>query len=86
VQAAVDRLIGNLQQHAPPPNLLLLLSQFMPEQHREVAAGRLQADPLALIRHRVFERLAEYARASAHNRAQARGRNATSEALILSER
>mgnify|MGYP000051691034 CR=1 FL=1 len=50
----------------------LLLSQFLPEQQREVQAGRLSADPLALVRHRIGLRLAEYARACTHNQAGTR--------------
>ena len=69
VQAALATLIDNLQQHAPP---LILLSQFMPEQHAAVVAGELQAEPLALVRHKIFGRLAEYARACAHNQAEVR--------------
>ena len=70
VQAALARLVENLQRHAPP---LILLSQFMPAQHDAIVAGDLSAQPLALIRHKVAERLAEYARACAHNRAGVRG-------------
>lgn len=66
VQAALRRLIDNLRQTPPPA---ILLSQFMPEQQREVEAGRLAAEPLALIRHKIQGRLAEYARACARNRA-----------------
>ncbi|HEY0662920.1 MAG TPA: D-tagatose-bisphosphate aldolase, class II, non-catalytic subunit [Lysobacter sp.] len=83
VQAAVEKLLGNLRQQGLP---LILLSQFMPEQHREVEAGRLLPEPLALVRHRVFARLAEYARACAHNRAVARGENEIPQAVVLSER
>lgn len=68
VKAAVERLVGNLRRHAPP---MILLSQFMPEQQREVQAGRLDADPLALVRHRIALRLGEYARACARNAAGA---------------
>lgn len=82
VQAAIDKLVGNLQQHAPP---LILLSQYLPQQHDEVVAGRLVAEPLVLIRHKVFGRLAEYARACSHNRAGTLA-NETPEAAALSER
>jgi D-tagatose-1,6-bisphosphate aldolase subunit GatZ/KbaZ len=82
VQAAVARLIDNLQRHPPS---LILLSQFMPEQHDAVVAGGLSPDPPALIRHKVFARLAEYARACTHNRAGACGVNETSKAIVLSE-
>lgn len=82
VRAAVQRLIGNLQRHAPPP---ILISQFMPEQYAAAIEDRL-ADPLALIRHRIFERLAEYARACARNQAGARGGNERSQVAALSKR
>ena len=83
VQAALKTLLGNLQRHSPP---LALLSQFMPEQHRDVLAGRLAPDPNALIRHRIFGRLAEYARACVRNRAGARHENETPRTKLLSER
>ena len=70
VQAAIDKLVANLRQHAPPP---FLLSQFLPEQHAEVLAGRLAPEPLALVRHKIAARLAEYARACARNQAGTRG-------------
>lgn len=73
VQAAVERLVANLRRHPPPPSLL---SQFLPEQQREVQAGRLSADPLVLVRHRIALRLAEYARACARNAAGRRGEDA----------
>lgn len=69
VQAAIGKLVGNLQRHAPP---LFLLSQFLPEQHAEVLAGRLVPEPLALVRHKIAARLAEYARACARNQAGTR--------------
>ena len=69
VRAAIDTLVGNLQRHAPP---LFHISQFLPEQHGDVLAGRLAPEPLALVRHKIAGRLAEYARACARNRAGAR--------------
>ena len=63
---AVDTLVRNLRAQPIPA---ILLSQFMPEQHAEVIAGRLEAEPLALIRHKVAGRLGEYARACARNQA-----------------
>ncbi|MFC3549482.1 D-tagatose-bisphosphate aldolase, class II, non-catalytic subunit [Lysobacter cavernae] len=86
VRAAVDRLIDNLQPHASSPNLLLLLSQYMPEQHDEVVAGRLAPDSHALIQHKVFGRLAEYARACARNRVGRHSENETSKAAVFSDR
>lgn len=81
VQAAVNRLIDNLQRHTPP---LTLLSQFMPEQHIAVAEGRLSPDPHALLQHRIFARLAEYARACARNQAGARRESTSSDAIAHS--
>lgn len=72
LQAAVDALVTNLRARPLP---VFLLSQFMPEQHAEVIAGRLSAEPLALIRHKVASRLGEYARACARNQAGARPRH-----------
>ncbi|MFT4247183.1 MAG: D-tagatose-bisphosphate aldolase, class II, non-catalytic subunit [Pseudomonas sp.] len=65
VTAAVDKLIDNLRRHAPPA---ILISQYLPEQGREVLAGRLPAEPLALVRHKIASTLSEYARACARNR------------------
>ena len=69
IQAALEKLVGNLRGNPPP---MTLLSQFLPEQQREVQAGRLSADPLALVRHRIGLRLAEYARACTRNQAGTR--------------
>jgi D-tagatose-1,6-bisphosphate aldolase subunit GatZ/KbaZ len=65
VQAALATLVDNLTRQPPP---LMLLSQYLPEQLRAVQAGELAAEPLALVRHKVGLRLAEYARACARNR------------------
>lgn len=81
VQAAVETLVLNLRQ-TPPPRTLL--SQYLPEQQREIEAGRLSADPEALVRHRIAGRLAEYARACAGNGVAAASE--TSGATMLSER
>ncbi|RPE79685.1 D-tagatose-bisphosphate aldolase, class II, non-catalytic subunit [Vulcaniibacterium tengchongense] len=83
VQRAVATLVANLRRCPPPATLL---SQYLPEQHRDVVGGRLEAEPLALVRHRIYGRLAEYARACARNRAAARTRNETSGVPALSER
>ncbi|UNK47928.1 D-tagatose-bisphosphate aldolase, class II, non-catalytic subunit [Lysobacter sp. S4-A87] len=83
VRDAVEHLVDNLRRHPPTPTLL---SQFMPEQYREVVAGRLAPEPDALIQHKVFGRLAEYARACARNQAGARTAFETSAAVALSER
>ena len=81
VAAAVDRLVDNLRRTPPPA---ILISQYLPEQHAEVVAGRLPAEPLALARHKVASRLAEYARACARNRAGRRGGNETGRPQPLS--
>lgn len=90
VAAAVERLIANLQPHASTANLRLLLRQYMPKQHHEVEAGRLAAEPIALIQHRIATCLGEYARACARNRlGPRRGEpvpNETSSAATLSDR
>ncbi len=80
VQAAVETLVRNLRQ-TPPPRTLL--SQFLPEQQRAIEAGRLSADPEALVQHKVAARLAEYARACARNMDAG---NETTGAVALSER
>lgn len=66
LQAAAARLLHNLRQHPLPATLI---SQFLPEQGAEVLAGTLAAEPLALLRHKIALRLAEYARACARNQA-----------------
>ena len=66
VQAAVDTLIANLRRHAPPK---MLVSQVLPEQAHALFEGRLQDDPLALVRDKIASRLGEYARACTRNRA-----------------
>lgn len=66
LQAAVQRLLHNLQQHVPPATLV---SQFLPEQGAALLAGELSAAPQALLRHKIAARLADYARACAHNSA-----------------
>jgi len=70
VQEAVERLVHNLERHAPP---LVLLSQYMPAQHDAIVAGELTADPRALVRHKVATRLAEYACACARNQSTGNG-------------
>ncbi|MEG2805121.1 D-tagatose-bisphosphate aldolase, class II, non-catalytic subunit [Stenotrophomonas sp.] len=81
VVAALDTLVANLRAHVPPQ---ILLSQFLPNQQRAIEAGTLVAEPLALIRHKVAERLGDYARACQRNRAGTQ--NETSRATELSER
>lgn len=64
LQQATARLIANLSRTAPP---LTLLSQYMPEQYRDVALGLLPRNPDALVQHKIFGLLAQYARACARN-------------------
>jgi D-tagatose-1,6-bisphosphate aldolase subunit GatZ/KbaZ len=66
VAAAVERLFANLRQRGIP---LPLLSQYLPDQYLEVLQGRLPADPLALVEHRIGLVLAQYARACSRNMA-----------------
>ncbi|MGD9507548.1 MAG: D-tagatose-bisphosphate aldolase, class II, non-catalytic subunit [Geminicoccaceae bacterium] len=60
VAAAVDRLFVNLARTGLP---LPLLSQYLPQQYQAVREGALSLDPGAIVRHRVGEVLAIYARA-----------------------
>lgn len=82
VRAALDTLVANLTRHPPPR---ILLSQFLPEQQKAIEAGDLRAEPLALIQHKIAERLAEYARACARNRAEVRPTGETARVTALSE-
>ncbi|MEK0083979.1 D-tagatose-bisphosphate aldolase, class II, non-catalytic subunit [Benzoatithermus flavus] len=60
VQAALDRLLANL---AARPIPLPLVSQYLPTAFAAIRDGRLANEPRALIRHRVREVAAAYARA-----------------------
>ena len=60
VAAAVDRLLANLPVGPVP---LPLLSQYLPRQHDAIRAGRLKADPRALVRAKIAEVAGVYARA-----------------------
>lgn len=60
VAAAVDRLLGNLTRRPPP---LPLLGQYLPRQHDMIRAGRLVAEPRALVRAHVGAIAGAYARA-----------------------
>ncbi|UXI70574.1 D-tagatose-bisphosphate aldolase, class II, non-catalytic subunit [Tahibacter amnicola] len=71
VQQAVDTLLANLVR-VPIP--MTLLSQFLPEQAADVAAGRLAMQPEALIQHKIAGVLARYARACTRNTAVTSGR------------
>ena len=58
--AAVERLLANLTERPVP---LPLLSQHLPHQHDAIRAGRLAAEPRALIRAKIDEVAGIYARA-----------------------
>jgi len=60
VEAAVTRLLTNLQAMPPP---LSLLSQFLPRQYAAVRAGTLRLDARELVLHQVDGVLEQYASA-----------------------
>jgi len=62
VEAAVTRLLTNLQAMPPP---LSLLSQFLPRQYAAVRAGTLRVDARELVLHHVDGVLEQYASACA---------------------
>lgn len=57
VEAAKERLIGNLRKLGIPLNLL---SQFMPIQYTKVREGLLENDPVALVEDRIINTMDEY--------------------------
>lgn len=61
VQAALGRLLSNLEERQPP---LSLVSQYLPVQYRKIREGRLHNTPRLLIRDRIDEVLADYAYAT----------------------
>jgi D-tagatose-1,6-bisphosphate aldolase subunit GatZ/KbaZ len=60
VDASLQVLIKNLSSNPPP---LTLLSQFIPSAFKAIRNGELTNEPLSIIRHRIREVVAEYARA-----------------------
>jgi D-tagatose-1,6-bisphosphate aldolase subunit GatZ/KbaZ len=60
VDASLQVLVKNLSASPPP---LTLLSQFVPSAFKAIRNGELANDPLSIIRHRIREILAQYARA-----------------------
>jgi D-tagatose-1,6-bisphosphate aldolase subunit GatZ/KbaZ len=60
VEAGVETLFRNLSERPPP---ITVLSQFMPSQYAAIRAGKLDNQPRALVRHRIGEVIAGYARA-----------------------
>jgi len=61
VEAALRQLLHNLSAHGLPPHALL--SQYLPVQYAALRERRISADPRDLIRHKVMEVTAAYARA-----------------------
>jgi D-tagatose-1,6-bisphosphate aldolase subunit GatZ/KbaZ len=61
VEAALRHLLGNLSGHGELPRTLL--SQYLPGPYAAVRQGRIGACPRDLIRHKVMEVTAAYARA-----------------------
>ncbi|MFP4668084.1 MAG: class II D-tagatose-bisphosphate aldolase non-catalytic subunit [Desulfosalsimonas sp.] len=59
MEESLARLIANLSGQIPLP----LLSQYMPAQYNAASEGRLPADPLSLIRHKIRSTLTPYATA-----------------------
>jgi D-tagatose-1,6-bisphosphate aldolase subunit GatZ/KbaZ len=62
VQAALERLLSNLEAHPVP---LPLLSQHLPGSYRAVREGRIAPHPRDVIRFRVREVIELYTRACA---------------------
>lgn len=60
VDASLQVLVANLSSNPPP---LTLLSQFIPSAFKAIRNGEMANEPLSIIRHRIREVLAEYARA-----------------------
>ena len=81
VQASQQRLVARLEAQPLP---LTLLSQFLPEQAQAVQEGRLAARAELLVRDKVKQVLARYARACEANEAPARDGNERSTAEVLS--
>ena len=81
VQAAQQRLVARLEAQPLP---LTLLSQFLPEQAQAVQEGRLAARPQELVRDKVKQALARYARACEANQAPDHDESERLAARILS--
>jgi D-tagatose-1,6-bisphosphate aldolase subunit GatZ/KbaZ len=69
VQAALARLLENLEQKPLP---LALVSQFLPEQYRQIQAGALENRPRALLQDKIALVLGEYAFACGNDSADRR--------------
>jgi D-tagatose-1,6-bisphosphate aldolase subunit GatZ/KbaZ len=57
VQAAVDILLRNFSEKPIP---LMMLSQYLPEQYKNIRAGFIPNDPLAMIQDKLFTLLDVY--------------------------
>lgn len=64
IKAATDKLIANLSEREIP---LPLISQFLPEQYREIRNGQLEAEPVTLIKAKIKQVTSTYAKASLPN-------------------
>jgi D-tagatose-1,6-bisphosphate aldolase subunit GatZ/KbaZ len=60
VKQALETLCRNLEQH---PILETLLSAFLPEEYAAVRCGKLQAQPIQIVQHRIRQVLASYTQA-----------------------
>lgn len=60
VQKEISRLLANLSGFRPP---LTLISQYLPQEYGAIRAGRLQAEPQAMIEHHIRAVLRGYAAA-----------------------
>jgi D-tagatose-1,6-bisphosphate aldolase subunit GatZ/KbaZ len=60
VESALQRLLTNLDANPPP---LTLLSQYLPQQHEAVRAGRLRLNARELVLHQVALVLQQYSSA-----------------------
>ncbi|MFC0308659.1 tagatose-bisphosphate aldolase subunit GatZ [Gallibacterium trehalosifermentans] len=58
INAAVEKLIGNLSKEDIP---LGLLSQYLPDQYRKVVQGEINAQPTSLIFDKIQQVLGDYA-------------------------
>jgi D-tagatose-1,6-bisphosphate aldolase subunit GatZ/KbaZ len=57
VQTAVEKLFGNLGKKAIP---LIMLSQYLPEQYKNIRSGRIQNNCFAVIQDKLFRLLDVY--------------------------
>jgi D-tagatose-1,6-bisphosphate aldolase subunit GatZ/KbaZ len=60
IDAAVRKLMGNLEEHRIPENLL---SRYLPEQYRQFRRGDIDGSPMSLVISKVREVIGAYAAA-----------------------